>query len=303
MKTIKTLLLILITILIFTACKKDESSNLWTISGEVRMQDAYTPAITSPLEGINVYLLKAPFTIDSATSFFTESDIMAITQTNIDGVYNFNQLQVGDYLIMPVDTIMNYQFDWSESPDSISLKSENTQKDYTVNFTTSQPIIENKTEFFEVTFFHSGDNSFLKRVEIFRECRVRFGCGSWWTEPCDWYWSSLWPWQKENDINWENTADPTILPFPETSFRDAADATNPVYQYTNTFHFKFYTGVPEHSSDEIIDHHADNHIYTYTYSFVLIENIWYDSMYKRDFKVHWIDINNVEVSTTSFGNR
>lgn len=161
---LQTLLIIFATIVFFTACEKEETTNLLTISGEVLIEDALTPAITSPLEGSNVYLLNTPFTIDSITNWFTKTDILESTLTDANGLYTFSQIQVGNYTVMPVDTSAGYSFKWSENSDSILVSAGNTQTNYTINFTTPEPIVENAGR--TGTFTDPRDNQTYTTIKI-----------------------------------------------------------------------------------------------------------------------------------------
>lgn len=172
MKNIKTLLIILTAALFFTACKKEDSVILLNISGEVLMQDALTPTITTPMEGITVFLLNSPFTIDTVNWWFTKTDILDSTLTDSNGSYKFNLLQAGNYVVLPINPIINYQFDWSTSPDPNTISVENTQTVYTINFTAPEIVAENSPGSYTFTFNNSGDypNSYIK---IYRKSRSR----------------------------------------------------------------------------------------------------------------------------------
>jgi hypothetical protein len=200
MKNIKILFIILTAALFFTACEKDETSDLWNLSGEVLIQDALTPEITSPLEGVNVYLLNAPFTIDSITNWFTTSDILDSTKTNMNGLYEFKQLQAGDYAVLPADTTERYRFEWSENSDGILLSTANTKTNYKIDFTTPEPIAENSGGKFEFNINNQNfcgitDSGTLtgKRIAIYRKTRSwglqwngwksKLGWGNW-----NWKW-------------------------------------------------------------------------------------------------------------------
>lgn len=183
------------------ACQKEETPNEWTISGEIVETDALTPEITRPLEGINVYLLNAPFTMDSITNWFTKTDILDSALTNKNGFYEFSKLQVGNYTVMPADSTAEYRFDWSESPDPIWVLSDNVKEEYTMNFTTPEPIVENSGSDFKFLFHNtaycgyfdadSGSTLTGKSIRINRLSRTwaylgwdwgpKFGWG-------DWYW-------------------------------------------------------------------------------------------------------------------
>lgn len=172
MKNIKTLFIILAAALFFTACQKDENLNLLNISGEVLVQDALTPTITTPLEGITVYLLNSPFSIDTSNWWFTKTDILDSTLTDSNGSYTFNQLKAGNYVVLPMNPVINYQFDWSTSPDPNTISVENTQTDYTINFMAPEVVAENSLGSYTFTFNNSGDypNSYIK---IYRKSRTR----------------------------------------------------------------------------------------------------------------------------------
>lgn len=239
----KNILLLLGLILFFAACEKDEPSNLWTISGEVRMQDAQVPEITTPLAGIKIYLLKAPFTMDSL-NWFTKTDILDSVLTDADGLYKYNQLLPGDYVVMATDTIVGYSFDWTKSPDPVGFTAENAQKEYTVNFTTLEPIMEN-SESMMFTFNHSGDVNICKDVSITSRYRIRFGCGWWFSEPCDW-WPQLNGWAQNYPIvntTFNKSSDiPQLPPFVPSLFYVHKETTNSIYEYENIFLIRFRTG-------------------------------------------------------------
>lgn len=248
MKNLKILFIVFSAVLFFTACEKEESSKLWTISGNVVMQDALTPDITSPLEGINVYLLNAPFTMDSITNWFTKTDILDSTVTDANGLYTFNQIQVGNYTVMPTDISARYRFDWSESPDPISVLSDNTKKEFTMNFTTPEPIVENSGGDFEFEFsgwadnvkgFSTSDgNSGGDRVLKLFRTRRNWGYLGW-----DWGWDfgpifgwGGWYWDEvystQNILGKPTNIDKVISITKDASFGSR--------EYTNEFHVKIY---------------------------------------------------------------
>lgn len=210
MKNLKILFIVFSAVLFFTACEKEESSKLWTISGEVRMQDAQTPEITSPLEGITVYLFNLSNTIDSTSTLSIQSDVIDYTQTNENGVYTFSAVEPGEFIVMAVDTTVGYRFIWSDSPDPIGFKVTNSQIEYAVNFETPELVMENDNSKFEFKFFNLrddeldhyyshggvfrglyGDPGFYKKIQIFRRARVAFGYGWFFTNPGPWYWQPV----------------------------------------------------------------------------------------------------------------
>lgn len=178
MKNIQTLLIILTVALFFTACEKDESPNLLSISGEVLVQDALTPSITTPLEDITVYLLNSPFTIDTTALWFTKTDVLDSTKTDANGLYKFSNLQAGNYEVMPTDTVMGYLFEKSANSDNIAISSENEQTDYTVNFSSPEVVAENSGTEYTFTFNNSGEHP-KSYIRIHRKSRSRF-LRMWW---------------------------------------------------------------------------------------------------------------------------
>lgn len=205
MKNIKTLLIILTAALFFTACKKEDSVILLNISGEVLMQDALTPTITTPMEGITVFLLNSPFTIDTVNWWFTKTDILDSTLTDGNGFYKFSHLQAGNYVVLPINPIINYQFDLSTSPDPNTISVENTQTHYTINFTAPEVVAENSPGSYTFTFNNTGDypNSYIK---IYRKSRTRDPRIS--SDPVfsDWWWGD-WKYEEVSEINGETLGD------------------------------------------------------------------------------------------------
>lgn len=181
MKNLRNLLIILTAALFLTACEKKETSDLLNISGEVLIEDAITPAITTPLEGITVYLLNSPFSVDTISWWVTKTDILDSTQTDNNGLYKFKHLQAGNYVVLPNDPIINYQFDWSASPDSNTISVENTQTDYTINFTAPEVIAENSPSAFTFEF---NNINFSNRYNIIVSRKERHRI-LWWS---DWDW-------------------------------------------------------------------------------------------------------------------
>lgn len=266
MKNLKILFIVFSAVLFFTACEKEESSKLWTISGEVRMQDAQTPEITSPLEGITVYLFNLSNIIDSTSTLSIQSDVIDYTQTNENGVYTFSAVEPGEFIVMAVDTTVGYRFIWSDSPDPIGFKVTNSQIEYAVNFETPEPVMENDNSKFEFKFFNLrddeldhyyshggvfrgfyGDKDFYKKIRVFRRARVAFGYGWFFTNPGPWYWK---PDQQVMNYRIEDINDPEYG--YDTKLRDAIeqfdspslfldkDASTWLYQYKDEFLVKFY---------------------------------------------------------------
>jgi len=218
-------LLILFAILAISACKKEES--FWTISGNIVMQDAQIQSMTTPLAGINVYLLKAPFTMDTITNWFTKTDILDSTLTDAHGFYTFSQIQIGDYTVMPSDTSAGYRFDWSESPDPIWVLSDNTKKQFTMNFSTPEPIIGN-SGFYEFQFNNYGEAN-KPRISLFRTCRV-------WKYKY-WDWGPVFGW---SDWYWYEFPSPSAGIWLKSGMIEEKDASNWTRQFTNEFHVKFF---------------------------------------------------------------
>lgn len=177
MKIFKYLLLNLLATLFFTACEKDETPKLLSISGEVLVQDAITPEITSPLENITVYLLNSPFTIDTTALWFTRTNVLDSTKTDANGLYKFSRLQAENYEVMPIDTVTGYIFEKSVNSDN-TISSDNSQLDYTLNFTAPEIVAENSPSTYTFQFNNSGDHPNCY-IYIHQESRSRF-CGMWW---------------------------------------------------------------------------------------------------------------------------
>lgn len=95
------------------------------------MQDTQTPEITSPLEGITVYLFNPFNSLDSINTLSIQTDIIDYTKTNENGVYTFSGVEPGEYIVMALDTTVGYRFIWSDSPDPIGFKVTNSQTEYT----------------------------------------------------------------------------------------------------------------------------------------------------------------------------
>lgn len=253
MKQLQILVIIITAALFFTACEKNESTNLLSITGEVLMQDALTPTITTPLEGINVYLLNAPFTIDSITNWFTKTDILDSVQTNANGFYEFGQLKVGDYVVLPSDTATQYRFKWSENSDPLMISSTNSQKEFTINFITPEPIIENsggefKFEFRNYNFavnysWFTGDGTMRgKNIEIYRWARTWTIIEWHWWGP-EWDWGS-WYWHRIYHFGYMEYANSDMRALTWSYFKTSLskDMSNWLYQYKDNFQIRFCVG-------------------------------------------------------------
>jgi hypothetical protein len=222
MKNLQTLLIILAAVLSFTACEKEETSNLWNISGEIIMQDALTPEITTSLENIEVYLLNSPFTMDSITNWFTKTDILDSALTNADGVYQFSQLQAGDYVVMPADSTAGYFFNWSASPDSIWTSINNTQTDYKINFTTPEAVAVNSSNKFRFVFNVDGHTDHY--IRIYRKRKSR----KW-----DWYHFVWDKWKWHSIISYRGYNEPPYE--PETFVHNEQEDDTYWHKYADEF--------------------------------------------------------------------
>lgn len=76
------------------------------------------------------------------------------------------------------------------------IDGQSAQHNYTIDFTTPEPVAENGEFIFEFNNFgdyeethYAGNEYDGKAIKVFRDSRVRVGCGFWHTSPCDWYWS------------------------------------------------------------------------------------------------------------------
>jgi len=242
--------LLLFLILAFSACKKDDSSEMWSISGEVQMQDAQNPIMTTPLSGINVYLLKLPFTMDTLTDWFTKTDILDSTLTDANGFYKYSQLRPGDYIVMATDTSAGYRFDWSESPDPIGVLSDNTKKVFTMNFTTPEPIIENSDDVYKFVFNNSGAVQYIA-LAIYRTKR-NYGYLGWDWGPVfgwgNWYWEQVDHSGYNQGLLFKSSSLKDILMNELFEFEIKKDNNWFWWEYTNEFHLKFYNRIAADSS-------------------------------------------------------
>lgn len=252
MKTIKTLVLILTTILFITACKKDESTNLWDISGKVTLKDAEVESITN-MEGVKVYLLNAPFSMDTINGFFAADDILEVTQTSATGQYSFTDLLPGDYIVLPADTVNNYIFNWQESPDSIWMEASNTKSSYTINFSASLTIPDNASNDYNFTMFGYMDPTYRYTLDmiLFQKARTRFGHGWLGLSPGSWYY------QEQEELTFDKPV----------SFKSIL--YNIVFEYQKEFCIKFYNEGEYFHTEYLVGTNyplAHDNVYEVTYS-------------------------------------
>lgn len=237
MKNLRNLFIILSAALFFTACEKEESLKLWNISGKVSMKDAEVEGVTTPFEGVKVYLFSFPFTIDTTTSWFSKEGIIDSTITDYNGLYNFQAVTPGDYLVYPQDSTKSYNFDWAESLDSVLLAKENLKTVYEINFTTLQTVPENYCNGCFDFYFDSRGSSKINSHEydcaivIYRKTRTWEAYWDWgprvrWG---DWYYS------KVRSDDWTDPGS-TV----SKKYNVAKDASNTLYQYKDDFIIKFY---------------------------------------------------------------
>ena len=113
-----------IVLILFSSCQKNNVPDNWTITGTVFQVEEMVPEIQIPLEGIKIYLLDLDFSIDTVSGRYQQSDILDSVFTDTEGAYLFDQVNPGNYVVLPVDDSMLYQFDWSQSPDSIYFIAE-----------------------------------------------------------------------------------------------------------------------------------------------------------------------------------
>lgn len=228
--------LMILGFILLISCQKEKIGNDLTIVGSIMQLEVEFPEIMTPLAGQKVFLLNLEFTIDTTTGGYRESDVLDSAFTNTDGKYQFLQVPSGDYVVLPVDSSHQYNFDWSQSPDSIWILAESDQTEFEINFTTPIPTSENGVNFhFKFMNFGYGEAPFENpSIELFRTCRSweYKGWGTWgpnfgWS---DWYWSSV----DRGSRNWN------LGEFAKLPLTDPKDASGAFYQYKDEFHIKFY---------------------------------------------------------------
>lgn len=134
-KRIQSLLIILIAILFFTACEKEENSpNCGSISGILTPGENVS---AEDLNGLTVYLGRFHDSVDfSSISFNTTAiDFITTTTLNSDGSFSFIGLTNGNYglaleegLIFTGDTVLSIQLN-GENPQYINQSIERVPDD------------------------------------------------------------------------------------------------------------------------------------------------------------------------------
>lgn len=220
---------------LFTACNKNDNLVEWTIFGTIKQLEVQVSEIQHPLEGMKVYLLNLEFSIDTVTGRYRQTDILDSVFTDSEGAYRFDLVIPGDYVVLPGDDSRMYQFDWSESPDSIWIKADNKQTEFEINFTAPVLIKENGINF-HFKFFNFGysDEYYSDPgIDLYRTCRTweYKGWGDWgpsfgWS---NWYWSR---------VDWGSRSW-NLMGFAQLALTHPKDASGNFYQYKDEFHIKF----------------------------------------------------------------
>jgi len=118
MKNLKSLLLILIVALFFTACRKEEAPvNYDSISGQLTAGENVT---ADDLNGLEIYLCRLPDSADLSRGLFYAKDIDSVqTTTTLDanGAFSLQGIKPGNYALALQlgylfynDTILTFNF-------------------------------------------------------------------------------------------------------------------------------------------------------------------------------------------------
>lgn len=137
----------LIAAILLISCNKEESQVLGTVSGILTVEDENLPEITSPLEGIKVYLVDAELVSDLADTDLNISAILDSTLTDSKGKYSFSSIIEGNYYIIPFAAKPFYKFEAVSGSEANKFTIDSKNREYTIDFSAPDPTPENGSQF------------------------------------------------------------------------------------------------------------------------------------------------------------
>jgi len=219
----KPTLIIIALALLFSACQKEEQQPAVTgsISGTLTTYDPATPLLTTPAEGIKLWLVNYDYPFDTVTYIGNEKAILDSAFTDARGNYSFSNLSFGNYAVAPVADTAGYRFEPTDPELSLPIALTETDPSQEVSYSAAWPGGENtgftihlevvQNENTAADYFHWG------RQEFFLFCPIIFYVGGGSSGIFNFYvqfprYEKDWPW----------------------------GYTNIVYTRTNNFLFDFY---------------------------------------------------------------
>jgi len=136
---------ILSTLLIMLSCTKEEHQSVvtGTISGTLTTYDPATPLVTTPAEGIKLWLVDYDYPFDTVTYIGNEQAIVDSTFSDAQGSYNFAGLSFGNYAVAPVPDTAGYRFESTDPVLTLPLSLTEANPDKQVSFSAPWPGGEN----------------------------------------------------------------------------------------------------------------------------------------------------------------
>jgi len=144
-------------LLLMAACQKDQQQPAvsGSISGTLTTYDPTTPLVTTPLEGIKLWLVDYDYPFDTLTYTGNEAAIIDSTFSDARGSYNFSNLNYGNYAVAPVPDTAGYRFEPTDPELTIVLTEADPSKE--VSYSAAWPGVENTGFTIHITVVPNGN--------------------------------------------------------------------------------------------------------------------------------------------------
>jgi hypothetical protein len=148
--------ILVIATTVLSSCKKEDQIVSGTVSGTVKVYDPSAPLVKNPVSGIKVYLIKSDYKADTVNFDKNMAAILDSVLTDSNGKYQFANLTLGNYAVVPVQDAVRYQFEFEDSSTPKTFPINNASSSLSVNFKASIPSFTNSDNTFEMYVKVSG---------------------------------------------------------------------------------------------------------------------------------------------------
>jgi hypothetical protein len=145
---------------VLSSCNKEEPIVSGLVSGTVSVKSGQMNVPGTPLSGVKLYLYNPDFKADTVNYENNTKAKIDSTETLSNGSFSIDQIQKGNYAILPALNYANQRFVLADNSDSLRFTVNDVKKDFKVNFLVTP--IENSSNEFCMRFVHKNSPPFIK---------------------------------------------------------------------------------------------------------------------------------------------